>query len=90
MKRDDSESLGAEGYIPKELLNRIQSSHMHVSVSFLLSEEMDVMAKSFAVSFYKELRRFGFTEEQIADFSTELLKYLHAKLAAYKRKIESK
>jgi hypothetical protein len=36
------------------------------------------------------LRRLGFPEEQIADFSTELLKFLEAKLAAYKKKIETK
>jgi hypothetical protein len=90
MKRDDSEQLGAEGYIPRELLDRIQSSNLQISINFRLTDEIGVMAKGFAVSFYKELRRLGFPEEQIADFSTELLKFLEAKLAAYKKKIETK
>jgi len=90
MKRDDSEQLGAEGYIPKDLLDRIHSGNLQVSINFRLTDEIDVMAKGFAISFYKELRRMGFTEEQIADFSTELLKFLEAKLTAYKKKIETK
>lgn len=88
MEKRDSVVLGAEGYIPQELLRNIQTKKIHIDINFMLNPEMDVMAKSFAISFYKELRRHGFSENQIADFSTELLKYLGEKLAAYKAKIQ--
>jgi hypothetical protein len=90
MKKEYIDTLGAEGYIPQDLLNTIKSKKIHISASFILSDHMDIMAKSFAVSFYKELRRFGFTEDQIAYFSTELLKCLLEKLEAYKIKIQKK
>lgn len=88
MERD--ESLGAEGYIPQPLLRDLKSKRTHLTVTFLLDSRMSTMAKGFAVSFYKELRRLGFSEEQIADFSTELLKCLHEKLHSYKSRIQQK
>lgn len=88
MQRD--EYLGAEGYIPQSLLRDIGTRKINFSLSFQLDPHMNEMAKSFAISFYKEFRRHGFTEEQIADFSTELLACLHEKLDAYKNRIQQK
>jgi hypothetical protein len=90
MKKEYIDTLGAEGYIPKALLSTIKSKKVHISASFVLSDQIDVMAKSFAISFYKELRRSGFSEDQVAYFSTELLKCLLEKLEAYKIKIQKR
>ena len=88
MERD--QMLGAEGYIPRSLLKELRSKRIQLSISFLLDSEMSTMAKGFAISIYKELRRLGFTEDQIADFSTELLKCLQDKLQSYKDRLQQK
>ncbi|MDQ7824297.1 MAG: hypothetical protein RDV48_15960 [Candidatus Eremiobacteraeota bacterium] len=90
MAKHEPVILGGEGYIPKELLEEVQTHRIPITISFPLNTRSEVMAKDFALSFYRELRRFGFSEAQIADFSTELLKCLTEKLEAYVEKITRK
>ena len=51
------------------------------------SQHPDKIAASVAVAFYKELKRYNFSNNQIINVATELIDCLNRSLEGYKKKM---